>query len=87
MLWGSGSKATAFLSAAGSHDRIAAVVDINPDKHGKFVAGSGHEIVAPNRLRDLRPARVLIMNPIYRKEITADLAAMGLHPEIQALGE
>ncbi|MEZ6003206.1 MAG: class I SAM-dependent methyltransferase [Planctomycetota bacterium] len=87
VLWGSGSKATAFLSAAGSHDRIAAVVDINPDKHGKFVAGSGHEIVAPNRLRDLRPARVLIMNPIYRKEITADLAAMGLHPEIQALGE
>jgi len=85
-LWGSGSKATAFLTTVGSFDRVACVVDINPDKHGKFVAGSGHEIVAPERLVDVAPEKVLIMNPIYRREIGEQLSALGVSAEIEVLG-
>ena len=84
-LWGSGSKATGFLTTLETRAAVAAVVDINPAKHGKFVAGSGHEIVAPERLRALRPDRVVVMNPIYRREIAADLLALGLEPRLETL--
>ena len=54
-LWGSGSKAVSYLTTLGVTDEVQAVVDINPHKHGKFLAGTGHEIVAPEALRQLRP--------------------------------
>lgn len=85
-LWGSGSKATAFLSALRGAEAVRAVVDINPQKHGRFVAGSGAPIVAPAALVELRPALVVIMNPIYREEIGRDLAGMGVDARVLALG-
>lgn len=86
VLWGSGSKATGFLVTLDAGDACRAVVDINPARHGKFVAGTGHPIVAPERLRELRPDQVVVMNPVYLEEITADLARMGLEPIVSALG-
>ena len=50
VVWGSGSKAVGYLTTLGLRDEIAAVVDINPHKHGKFLAGTGHEIVGPDAL-------------------------------------
>ena len=85
VLWGSGSKAVSYLTTLGITDEVAAVVDINPHKHGKFLAGTGHEIVAPDALRDIDPAHVLIVNPIYTDEITRDVRAMGLSSTIAAL--
>ena len=64
---------------------MRAVVDINPHKHGKFLAGTGHEIVAPEALARIRPDCVVIMNRIYSDEIRADLERLGLRPEISAL--
>ncbi len=84
-LWGSGSKATAFLTTLGAGEAVCAVTDINPAKHGKFVAGSAHPIVAPEELVALAPDLVIAMNPVYRKEIRADLARLGLEPELSAL--
>lgn len=85
VLWGSGSKATGYLTTLGVREEIAAVVDINPHRHGKFVAGTGHEIIAPDRLVELRPDVVVIMNPVYQEEIGADLQRMGLAPQLTAL--
>ena len=86
VLWGGGSKGVAFLTTLGqSIDDIAYAVDINPIKHGTFMAGTGQEIVAPEFLRDYRPDVVVIMNPVYRAEVTADLVALGLSPEIHTL--
>ncbi|MFO1071427.1 MAG: class I SAM-dependent methyltransferase [Geminicoccaceae bacterium] len=85
VLWGSGSKATGYLTTLGLREEIAAVVDINPFRHGKYVAGTGHEIVAPASLAQLRPDIVVVMNPIYVEEIGADLRRMDLAPEIIAL--
>ncbi|MBI5852434.1 MAG: SAM-dependent methyltransferase, partial [Planctomycetes bacterium] len=86
VLWGSGSKAVAFLTTLGLRDEVACVTDVNPYRHGKFVPGAGHEIVPPDELRTVRPARVVAMNPIYLGEIRAALANLGLAPELVALG-
>jgi hypothetical protein len=61
------------------------VVDINPHKHGKFLAGSGIEIASPASLNQVRPDVVLIMNSIYTAEIQADLNARGLRPQLVPL--
>jgi len=84
-IWGSGSKCVALVSALNLSSELVAVVDINPHKHGKFLAGSGLEIVSPDALRSLRPEVVLVMNSIYSDEIRHDLAARSLHPELIAL--
>jgi hypothetical protein len=86
VIWGSGSKSVGYLTTLGLRDEIKAVVDINPHKHGKYQAGSGHEIVGPDALTEIKPDAVVIMNPIYIEEISADLKRRGLAPEITALG-
>lgn len=86
VLWGGGSKGVAFLTTLGQTlDDIAYAVDINPIKTGTFMAGTGQEIVAPSFLQEYRPDVVIIMNPVYLDEITRDLHAMGLSPEIHTL--
>lgn len=81
-IWGSGSKGVAFLTTLGIRDEIELVVDINPFKHGKRMAGTGQEIVAPRSLVEHRPDTVIVMNPIYVDEIRAELGEMGLSPEL-----
>lgn len=84
-IWGSGSKCVSLISALRPGPELAAVVDINPHKHGKYLAGSGLEIVSPDALQSLRPDVVLVMNSIYSEEIRRDLAARSLRPELIAL--
>jgi SAM-dependent methyltransferase len=84
-IWGSGSKCVSLISSLRLGPELVAIVDINPHKHGKFLAGSGLEIVSPDVLRSLRPEVVLVMNSIYGEEIRHDLAARSLHPEVIAL--
>ena len=84
-IWGSGSKCVSLISSLRLGPELVAVVDINPNKHGKFLAGSGLEIVAPEALTSLRPDVVLVMNSIYGDEIRHDLAGRSLHPELIAL--
>lgn len=85
VIWGSGSKCVSFLSAVGVADAIDAVVDINPYRHGKFLAGSGKEVVAPATLQKSPPDVVIAMNAIYRDEIQCDLDALGVCAEVLAV--
>ncbi len=82
VIWGAGAKAVSFLNLVGAGDAIEWVVDVNPGKQGSFVAGTGQAIVAPDRLVEISPDVVVVMNPIYRAEIEAELDRMGLRPEI-----
>jgi SAM-dependent methyltransferase len=84
-LWGAGSKAAGFLTALNVTDEVGCVVDINPNKHGYYQAGTQQRIVAPQSLKEYQPDVVIIMNPIYREEIRKNLDAMGLAPELLAL--
>jgi hypothetical protein len=81
-LWGGGSKAVAFLTTLGIEEEIPYAVDINPKKHGTYLAGTGQEVVAPAFLKEYQPDTVIVMNPVYREEIWQDLKRMGLEPEL-----
>lgn len=85
VIWGSGSKGVAFLTTLRLTDQIAYAVDINPYKHGKFMPGTGQEIVSPKFLAEYKPDHVIIMNPVYREEIREMLADMGLNPALTAV--
>jgi hypothetical protein len=85
VIWGAGAKTVSFLNLVGAHDTIEWVVDINPGKQGSYVAGTGQPVVAPNRLVEIEPEVVLVMNPVYRSEIEAELGRMGLNPEVLAV--
>jgi SAM-dependent methyltransferase len=78
VLWGSGSKAVSYLNTLGIRDEIEFVVDINPHKHGRFLAGTGHKIVGPEHLRSYQPDAVIVMNSIYLDEIRRNCDALGV---------
>lgn len=85
VLWGASSKAVSYLHALDAKDEVAVVVDINPVKWGKYLAGSGTPIVAPDALVDITPGTVLAMNSIYQHEIKADLDARGIATRVSTL--
>jgi hypothetical protein len=85
VLWGSGSKAVAFLTTLGVQDEIEHAVDINPYRVGKFLPGTGQRIVAPSFLRDYQPDNVVIMNPVYRDEVRRELARQRCEPRVYTI--
>ena len=85
VLWGSGSKAVAFLTTLGVRDEITHVVDINPYRVGKFLPCTGQSIVGPAFLRDYRPDNVVIMNPIYLREVEHELARQRCEPQVYTI--
>lgn len=85
VLWGGGSKAVSLLTTLDLGPEVVAAVDINPYKQGKFMPGTGHPVVAPQALVELRPDLVIVMNPVYINEVSKELARMGLRPDVQAL--
>lgn len=84
-IWGGGSKGVSFLTTNGLGPEVAAVIDVNPFKQGKYLPGTGHRVSAPESLKAAPPDTVIVMNPVYLDEIGADLAAMDLHPELVAV--
>ena len=88
VLWGGGSKGVAFLTTLGlGVETVEYVVDVNPHKTGTYMAGTGQKIVAPSFLAAYQPDVVIIMNPVYRREIGRDLARMGLNPVVKTVDE
>ncbi len=85
VVWGSSSKCVSFLCSMGAEVKIDAVVDINPFRQGKWLAGVGQQVVAPETLRDLAPDVVVAMNPIYCEEIRRDLDTLNVSAELLAV--
>ena len=85
VVWGSGSKGVAFLINSGLGEVIEYVVDINPHRQGMFMPGTGQEIVGPDRLKQIRPDMVIVMNRIYEQEIREAVGGMGLLPDMLSL--
>ena len=82
VLWGAGSKAVGCLTTLGIDQAVEAVVDIDPAKQGGFLAGTGHPVIAPWALPDLRPDLVVVMNPTYADEIVDELASLGIDAQV-----
>jgi hypothetical protein len=78
-VWGAGAKGATFLHLVDpDRARIAVVVDLHPNKQGRYVAGTGHIVSAPHGdvLRAVRS--VIVMNPNYRTEVEQRIGDLGL---------
>jgi SAM-dependent methyltransferase len=82
IVWGSGSKCVAFMTTLGVKDEIEYIVDINPHRHGKFIPGVGKQIKSPIFLKEYKPDTVIVMNPVYCKEIKQNLESMSVNAEL-----
>lgn len=82
VLWGSGSKAVAFLTTLNLYDEVEYVVDINPYRHGKYIPGTGQKIVSPEFMAEYKPDQIVIMNPIYCDEISNQLEQLGVRAKL-----
>jgi SAM-dependent methyltransferase len=83
-IWGGGAKSVSFLNMLKIDKTIPYVVDINPHKQGRHLPGTGQRIVSPAFLKEFHPHSVVLMNPIYRGEVEAELKELGVAAEIQA---
>ncbi len=83
VVWGCGSKGVTFLNIC-NPQQVEFVVDINPRKHGRYVAGTGQQVVPPNFLLKYNPDVVIVMNDVYRDEISGQVKELGLSPEFIA---
>lgn len=82
VLWGAGAKGVSFLNMLGISEEIACAVDINPNKQGRYMPGTGQKIVSPESLPEYRPDLVIVMNPLYLDEIRAETQRLGLAAEV-----
>lgn len=82
VLWGAGSRAVQFLTLADPARRLAAVVDVNPRKWGRFLPVTAHQVQPPEYLAHLQPSAVILTNPAYRTEIAAELTRLGVQAEL-----
>jgi SAM-dependent methyltransferase len=85
-IWGAGAKGVTFAlmmdSEAPPFDHV---VDINPAKQDLYLAGSALQVLAPENSAARGVSAYFVMNPNYRDEIAARLAALGSDAELIAL--
>lgn len=83
-IWGAGSKGVMFLNLLGldAPKPIDFAVDQSRNKHHRFLAVRGQEIVPPEHLAGSDVEEIVVMNPLYRGEIEERLRGMGLAPRI-----
>ena len=82
VMWGAGSRGVQFLTFADADKKLAAVVDVNPRKWGRYLPVTAHQVQAPEILTALKPEAVIITNPSYRTEIAAQLRELGVEAEL-----
>jgi SAM-dependent methyltransferase len=84
VVWGGGARAVSFFNLLDMGEEVVGIVDINPRKQGTYLGGTGQPIVAPEALIELEPDLVIVLNDLYRDEITCALHELGLFPEVMA---
>ena len=85
VLWGSGSKGVAFLNTLPDEAQVELVVDNDPTRQGKFIAGTGQEVVSPAFLSTYQPDVVIATDPVYCDDIRNDLDRLQLPADVVAL--
>ena len=69
-VWGAGAKGSTFLNLMDPHGKyVKYVIDINPIKQSKFIAGVGHTIYSPAILESDPVENILLMNGNYLNEV------------------
>jgi SAM-dependent methyltransferase len=87
-IWGAGAKGTTFCNLVDPDmKQVRCLVDVNSEKQGKFIAGTGHRIIGPNDLASEDPRTVLVLNPNYFAEVARDLRNLGSHARVCVLDQ
>lgn len=87
-VWGAAAKGATFTNLLDPERReIDCLVDINPARQGRYVAGSGHPIFPPASLPGRKVTDVIVMNPNYVAEIRSIVVAARLQVRIHTVGE
>lgn len=81
VVWGTGGKGITFLNSVAGADTIEYVAEINPDKQGKFVPGTGQRIVPPEFLAEYQPHKIIITNELYATEMKNQARTLGVDAE------
>jgi SAM-dependent methyltransferase len=82
-IWGAGAKGVTYCNLVDPHEQLlSCVVDVNPLKQGKHIAGTGHRIVAPQELGLMEVATVLMLNPNYQNEVSEQLRSLGVDADL-----
>jgi len=82
VIWGAGSKGITFLNMLQQGAQIDYAVDLNVRKQGKFITGTGQQIIAPTFLQSYQPDVIIVMNPIYLQEIQQLIDELGVNAEL-----
>lgn len=78
-LWGAGAKGVTFANLIDpTCELLECVVDLNPNKQGKYIPGTGHPILNYRELGARNIKSVILMNPNYLSENQALLQKAGL---------
>lgn len=84
-VWGAGSKGVTFLNLVAAGRSVTHVVDINPNKAGLYVPGTGQPVVMAEQAVAEGLRHVVAMNPLYVEEIRTRLAALGSDADVVAV--
>jgi SAM-dependent methyltransferase len=77
-IWGAGAKGVTLANLLDPQgDTFDCVIDINPNKQGGFIAGSGHRIVGLGEALARGVQVAVLTNPNYRPEIEAMVGSSG----------
>lgn len=82
VVWGAGSKGVSFVNLIEGGGGVSRLVDLNPLKQGCFVPVTAQRVVSPVALREDPPAAIVVMNPMYRDEVSARVEDLGMDAEV-----
>jgi 2-polyprenyl-3-methyl-5-hydroxy-6-metoxy-1,4-benzoquinol methylase len=78
-IWGAGAKGVTFLNLIDpDRKKIDCVIDINPNKQGGYLPGTGHKIVGIDAIKERGIKSIILMNPNYYNENRALLDNLGI---------
>lgn len=81
-IWGTGSRATSFLALLPNHAALEGAVDINPMRDGSYILGTACKTYLPTALNGRQNLTIIVMNPIYRDEISKALGDLSAEAEL-----
>ena len=82
-IWGAGAKGVTFANLVDPRrEWVDCLVDVNPQKQGRFVPGTGHPIRSYEALPAHGITAAILMNPNYRDEISTMLRSSGIRLQL-----
>jgi hypothetical protein len=82
-LWGAGAKGVTFALITDPETQlIDHVIDINPSKQNRYIAGTGLKVLAPQDAASRGACTIFVMNPNYLDEIARMAADAGVNARL-----